>query len=247
MISIVGVYSQSLVEQGDSAYLKKEYHFAVKYYEDAIAKDGVSAELYYNLGNAYYKSNNLAKAILNYERALKLKANYTDAKENLDFIRTKIGANNVSNSSSSSVSFDFIINLMSANGWGWLALSFFILAIILYGIYFYFKEIRIRKIGFFGGGAISLLFVGTIIIAIISANRSLSTNKAIIMVDNTILSTKPHTPSNQSEELGVINPGEKVIIVDSITTPNDSLTNLWYNIKYNSSNAWVRSNNLEKI
>ena len=100
---------------------------------------------------------------------------------------------------------------------------------------------------FFGGGAVALLFMCTIICAIISTNRSLNTHSAIIMDDNTILSSQPHIPTNQSEDLGAIKCGTKVEIIDSISTPNDTLTNKWYNIKYNTKRAWVRSNCLEKI
>ena len=247
LVSVALANCQSLVAQGDSAYLRKEYHHAVKYYEDAIIKEGISPEIYYNLGNAYYKSNNLAKAVLNYERALRLKADYIYAIENLKFTRAKIGGNINLETSSTDTSFDFIINLYSANGWGWISLVLFIIAIILYGIYFMFNVISIKKIGFFGGGAVALLFMCTIICAIISTNRSLNTHSAIIMDDNTILSSQPHIPTNQSEDLGAIKCGAKVEIIDSISTPNDTLTNKWYNIKYNTKRAWVRSNCLEKI
>lgn len=247
LVSVALANCQSLVDQGDSAYLRKEYHHAVKYYEDAIIKEGISPEIYFNLGNAYFKSNNLAKAVLNYERALRIKANYNDAIENLKFTRAKIGGNINLEKSSTETSIDFILNMFSANGWGWFSLALFITAIILYAIYFMFDAIKIRKIGFFGGGAVTLLFICAIICAIISTNRSLNAHRAIIMDENTILSSKPHLPTNQSEDLGVIKRGEKIEIIDSISTPNDTLTNKWYNIKYNTKNAWVRSNSLEKI
>ena len=57
--------------EGDSAYMKNDYAAAIQIYE-TLLQQGEAAELYYNLGNSYYKSNNIAKAILNYERALLL-------------------------------------------------------------------------------------------------------------------------------------------------------------------------------
>ena len=57
--------------EGDSAYVKNDYASAIQIYE-ALLKEGEAAEVYYNLGNSYYKAGDIAKAILNYERALYL-------------------------------------------------------------------------------------------------------------------------------------------------------------------------------
>ena len=57
--------------QGDSAYMRNDYASAIQIYESLLTK-GEAAEIYYNLGNSYYKTDDIAKAILNYERALLL-------------------------------------------------------------------------------------------------------------------------------------------------------------------------------
>ena len=67
MNSVIAQDSNMKVE-ADSAYLNGNYSTAIELYENLLQK-GESDELYYNLGNAYYKSDELAKAILNYERA----------------------------------------------------------------------------------------------------------------------------------------------------------------------------------
>ena len=69
-------------ELGDKAYAESKFEDAVEIYEAALAEQGPSAALYYNLGNAYYRTNNPGKAILNYERALKIDADDEDAKAN---------------------------------------------------------------------------------------------------------------------------------------------------------------------
>ena len=55
--------------EGDSAYIKEDYAAAIQIYE-ALLKNGEAADVYYNLGNSYYKIGEIAKAVLNYERAL---------------------------------------------------------------------------------------------------------------------------------------------------------------------------------
>ena len=52
----------------DSAYINNDFVSAIDMYETILKNDGESADLYYNLGNSYYKTENIAKAILNYEK-----------------------------------------------------------------------------------------------------------------------------------------------------------------------------------
>ena len=80
----------SLVEQADSAYVQEKYKLAVELYQQAIQQDGVSSNLYYNLGNAYYRTGNVAQSILAYERALRLNPANEDARSNLEFVNSRI-------------------------------------------------------------------------------------------------------------------------------------------------------------
>jgi Tetratricopeptide repeat. len=50
--------------EGDSAYIKEDYAAAIQIYE-ALLKNGEAADVYYNLGNSYYKIGEIAKAVLN--------------------------------------------------------------------------------------------------------------------------------------------------------------------------------------
>ena len=63
---VVTSVSAQTKAQADSAYIEKEYAQACEIYESLLQK-GESGEIYYNLGNAYFKQNQLGRAILNYE------------------------------------------------------------------------------------------------------------------------------------------------------------------------------------
>ena len=58
--------------EADSAYIRNDFAASVEMYENILKNEGESSDIYYNLGNSYYKMNNIAKAVLNYERALLL-------------------------------------------------------------------------------------------------------------------------------------------------------------------------------
>lgn len=79
------VISKSLA---DSAYIRNDFTTAIQIYE-MILRTGESADIYYNLGNSYYKIGDIAKAILNYERALILKPANKDIRSNLEIARAK--------------------------------------------------------------------------------------------------------------------------------------------------------------
>ena len=74
--------------EGDSAYMRNDYISAIQIYEALLGK-GEAADVYYNLGNSYYKAGDIAKAILNYERALLLQPGNSDIRANLEIARSK--------------------------------------------------------------------------------------------------------------------------------------------------------------
>ena len=69
--------------EADSAYINNDFTNAAELYESILKNKGESADIYYNLGNSYYKMNNIAKAVLNYERALLLNPGNNDIRFNL--------------------------------------------------------------------------------------------------------------------------------------------------------------------
>ena len=74
----------------DKAYQENKYAEAIKMYENILATQGESAVVYYNLGNSYFKEKNMAKAVLNYERALLLDPSDASARYNLKMAQQAI-------------------------------------------------------------------------------------------------------------------------------------------------------------
>ena len=75
-------------KNADTEYEKRNYQQAIKDYEELL-QNGVSYEVYYNLGNAYYRLDNIPRAILSYERALRLSPNDEDVRVNLKMAQSK--------------------------------------------------------------------------------------------------------------------------------------------------------------
>jgi tetratricopeptide (TPR) repeat protein len=82
--------AHELFARGNQLYEAGEFEEAVDLYEEAVSRGAVSPELRYNLGNAYYKSGNLGRAVLNYERSLRLAPRDEDARANLELVQSML-------------------------------------------------------------------------------------------------------------------------------------------------------------
>ncbi len=89
LLAAAADYKQ-LWRNGTNAYLQKQYDSAAAYFEQIAASKPANAELYYNLGNVYYRMNRLPQAILNYQRALYIDPSYSDASDNLAVAQARV-------------------------------------------------------------------------------------------------------------------------------------------------------------
>ncbi|HEC79294.1 MAG TPA: tetratricopeptide repeat protein [candidate division WOR-3 bacterium] len=80
------ITAADLYNEGNRAYEKGDYKTAVEKYEEAALRIR-NSDLYYNLGNSYFKAGNIGKAIVNYRRAYFLNPRDGDIKHNLAFVR----------------------------------------------------------------------------------------------------------------------------------------------------------------
>jgi len=104
LLLIVAVLSESVLcslaagdyssqwKKGTGFYLQKQYDSAAYYFEQIAALKPENAEVYYNLGNTYYRLNMIGLSVLNYERALRINPEYKDAKDNLILTQSRISS-----------------------------------------------------------------------------------------------------------------------------------------------------------
>ena len=90
LCSVASAQTSDILQQADSAYTADNFQEAAAAYQHVINTEGTSAEILYNLGNCYYRMGEFGKAILSYERALRLDPTSEDARNNLEFVNSKI-------------------------------------------------------------------------------------------------------------------------------------------------------------
>ena len=225
-------------QDADAEYSKGNYQQAIKDYEELL-KAGESAEIYYNLGNAYYRTENITRAVLSYERALLLNPADDDIRFNLQMARSKT----IDKITPESEMFFFtwyrsLVNLMTIDGWAHLAIASIILTLILALVYLFAGHLTLRKIGFYGGVLFLIIFLLSNLFAFQQKQMLMKRNGAIVTAPSV---TIKKTPVTNSADQGVIHEGTRVDIIDD--TMRD-----WKEIHLaDGREGWIPATQIEKI
>ena len=198
--------------EGDSAYIKDDYATAIQIYE-SLLKNGESADVYYNLGNSYYKAGEIAKAVLNYERALLMKPGNSDIRANLEVARAKTIDKVEPTPEVFFISWTkSLINCMSVDAWAtWGIVSFILLIVSLY-FFIFSKQIMWKKIGFISGIIFLIITVCSNLFASQQKEHLVNRNEAIVMNPSV---TVRSTPSESGTSLFILHEGRKVNVKDN--------------------------------
>lgn len=222
----------------DSAYIKNDYYAAIQIYESLLMK-GESADIYYNLGNSYYKADEIAKAILNYERALLLQPGNSDIRANLEVARSKTIDKVEPTPEIFIVSWvKSLINSMSVNAWAvWAVIAFIFFIVALY-LFIFTKRILLKKIGFISGIIFLMITVSANIFASKQKERLLNRDNAVIIAPSV---TVRSTPSESGTSLFILHEGSEVNIKDNSMKD-------WKEIRLEDGKVgWVSTSDLEVI
>ena len=238
LFCIGGIQATSFdIQKAREAYAAGDYASAVALYE-SLTEEGVSPELYYNLGNAYYKLNKPAHAILNYERALQLSPSYDDAIYNLKLVNAQIKDQIVPVE-------EFFFSrwirecrsLLNSNKWAVLSIVFFSCFLVCLLLYVFSRYRWMRKTAFFVG---SLFVICSLVFFVFSYQQKraeLQRAFAIVMEGSVIVRSSPDESGTQ---LFVIHEGSKVKIRTELGE--------WAEITIADGNSgWLKMSNIERI
>ena len=238
----------TLSAKADSAYNSKNYTEAADLYKTIIKEYGVSSDIYYNLGNTYFRMGKIAQSVLAYERALKIDPSNKDARINLDFVNTTLEDKPEDNSSILGKIHSEVIALMSPNAWAWTAFALFALIIGLIAIYLFLSNVTIRKVGFFGAMVLFIVLVYTTIVAYQSAAAIDNNDIAIVTTPSANLTPAPSAKTDKTDKIVPVHEGTRLVIIDSVNAASNDGAQLWYHVKVNNSTAaWIDASNVERI
>lgn len=195
-------------------YQKERYEEAIVAYESVLGTKQHSAELYFNLGNCYYKLNKVAPAIYNYEKALVLNPDDAEIHNNLKFAQ-KLQIDEIKvvpQVGFSKMVHDFT-SAFHYNTWAWISVGLSTL-FLLFFIGYYFSQITLSKRIFFIGMfvLISLLLV-SVSAAISEKNHYESEKPAIVFAEMVLVKSEPQKASNT---VFTLHEGTKVFVLETL-------------------------------
>ena len=229
---------QTLMQQGNEAYAKGDFAAAVQAYNAVLAAGQQSADLYYNLGNAYYRQEEYGLSILNYERALRLKPNFRDAKQNLDLVNSKTEDQITSLPEIFLAQWAHnIVAWFSPTGWRICTLILLAILCAFIALFLLSRDYAWRK-GALAGSIVTLVLLLLCIACTISASvRYNRHNQAIVTAPLAVVKSSPE--ENSIDKL-VLHEGTKVDIDETLGD--------WHKIQIADGNTgWLQTNEVTII
>ena len=227
-----------VLKEANDLYASNEFAKAIKSYETLVSQGYESSELYFNLGNAYYKNGEITKAILYYEKAKLLAPNSEDIQFNLELANQFVVDKIEPLPQPFFVKWgQSILNLFSSNQWAIFSIFTFIGMLILAVVYIFARNISVKKISF----AIAVLSITVSLITFILAGKQKSKithhNEGIIFATTV---TVKSSPDESGTDLFVIHEGLKAQIKQELGN--------WYEIRIADGNSgWIQKSAIEKI
>lgn len=225
-------------QNADDEYAKGNYQQAIKDYQE-ILKTGVSSEIYYNLGNAYYRTDNITQALLAYERALQLSPGYNDIRFNLQYARSKTIDKITPETEMFFVTwYNSLVNFTSVDRWANTAIVSIVMALLLILVFLFAPQMWARKSGFYGSAVFLLLFAFANLFAF-QQKHELETKQGAIVIAPTVNVKK--TPAASGTDVFVIHEGTRVDITDRGMKQ-------WRGIKLaDGREGWLKTSQIEEI
>ncbi|MCX6245357.1 MAG: tetratricopeptide repeat protein [Bacteroidetes bacterium] len=226
------------IAKANKAYSDGYYANAVELYKSVIAGGDESVELYYNLGNACYKLNDFAAAILYYEKARKLDPGNEDVNFNLRIVNTKI-TDKIEPLPELFYKrwYRGLVESYSVDKWARIGLFSLVLGLIAGLFYVISRHLFIRKAGFWIGVILVLMSILSFLFAWQGYDEIKNRKNAIIFTPTVTIKS---SPDEKSIDLFVLHEGAKVELMDNIGG--------WYEIRIaNGSIGWLPASSVERI
>ena len=236
--SISMAQNETLFDQGNALYNDGNYTEAIEKYQAILKQGEHSAELYFNLGNSYYRLNNIAPSIYYYEKALQLAPDDKDILNNISFARNmtidvvdtipEVGFSKLINN---------ITNMMSFDTWSKMAVGLVIVFVILFLSYYFSYASTKKRIAFVVSLASIVLAFTSLSFAYHKYNLEKNDKPAIVFAKESQIKSEPNLRSSEAFKL---HEGTKVQILDTV--------NNWKRIRLaDGKTGWIVSEDIKAL
>jgi hypothetical protein len=232
------LFAQSGFEKGNALYQKGQYEQAIQAYESVLDSRQQSADLYFNLGNCYYKLNKVAPSIYNYEKALVLAPEDVDITNNLKFAQklTIDEVKEVPKVGFAKLLHDFT-GMFHFNTWAWISVVFGFLFLGFFIGYYFSLAAVLKRIFFFGMFVWVLFLLVSVGAAIFEKNHFVTDRPAIVFAEVTEVKSEPQKASPATF---VLHEGTKVFVKE--------ILGKWKKIELtDGTEGWIESEAIREV
>lgn len=220
---------QKIFDTAEKLYKENKFNEALQEYQALEKRNYAGKELYYNMGNCYYKANMNGMAIAYYEKALKYDPADEDIQANLRLVNSKTEDKLNEEEKGLAAWFKQAVNVMAADKWAKLGLTLWLLGFLGFVL---FKVGLLRK-GFFTAG-LSWFCVSLGALALVCGYlnyRMMNRHNAVVII-GPLVQVKS-SPSETAKKLYDLHEGAKVSLHDA--------SDKWYEISIDNENyGWVK-------
>ncbi|BFP41388.1 tetratricopeptide repeat protein [Flavobacteriaceae bacterium GF1] len=237
---VSGTYAQNevLFQKATDAYNEGEYQKAIGFYEDILENGKHSAELYFNLGNCHYKLDEIGPSIYYYEKALLLKPNDSEIKNNLGFAQNmRLDAVEEMPKTAMSRLHDTIVLSLSADQWAYLAIAMIFLFVLGFIIYYILYSATKKRIAFIVANTALFISFFSVAMGYLAHKSYMAKNPGIIFEREIVVTSEPN---ERSEKVFALHEGTKVNVLESLED--------WHKIRIaDGQTGWLPSNSLRLL
>ena len=206
--------NEALFNNATTAYNEGQYEKAIENYLGILENGQHSPELYFNLGNCYYKLNQIAPSIYYYEKALLLQPNDTEIKNNLAYAQnmTLDAIDEMPETGLSKIKKN-IMGFLSFDQWAKTAVAFMLLFVLLYIAFYFFRYSSRKRIAFIVSLFALLISIISVIFAFIQYEDFNADRPAIVFSEEIAIRSEPN---DRSQEVFKLHEGTKVNVVEEL-------------------------------
>ncbi|MGB3144942.1 MAG: tetratricopeptide repeat protein [Maribacter sp.] len=210
--------NDKLFDQATTAYNAGEFEKAIELYDQILNSGQHSAAVYYNLGNAYYKQNEIAESIYYYEKALLLSPNDDEIKTNLSYAQNMtLDAIGTVPQTGLSKLYKNVTGKLTFDQWAYLAIASMMVFVLLYIAFYYFNFSSRKRWAFIGSIIALFICILAVVFAYVQRRDFNAQRPAIIFAEEIAIKSEPN---ESSTEIFVLHEGTKVNVAESLNDWN---------------------------
>jgi len=226
------------ISDANEKYKNEAFGEANELYQSIYDEGYQSADMLYNMGNSYYKTGNIARSILNFERCLKIEPKHKQANQNLQIVNEQVQVQ------MSKIPEFFLLRywntlakMMSSTAWSFFSFLLLTCSVVAIGFWLLHSEVKIKKKAFYTAIAMLVLFILSSLFGYTKSSMETSTSMAIVMKDEGALFSGP---DERSDSIQPLSSGVKLKLTDEIDD--------WYKVELiDKEVGWVQKSLIETI